>query len=145
MNQGLLKKIEKSREKADKSLVMAKRDLKAAEDNIAKKNLEWALAIAYNSVVQSSRALMFELGFIPAGESAHLAVVKFIQAYFAEDEDKGLLFLLDKLRRKRHTAVYDEPDIVSLGMAEQALSLAEKFNEKIEKELRLLRKNGKKS
>jgi uncharacterized protein (UPF0332 family) len=59
-------------------LQLAKRDL-----NTAMRNLEeapdWAYSIAYNSILQAGRALMFFTGFRPRGSEQHATVVEFVE------------------------------------------------------------------
>lgn len=140
LKENLVKQVKANKDQADKLLRIAERDLKAAEDNLKQENFDWALAMAYNAMLQSARALMQELGFIPSGSQAHLAVARFIQAYFKRDLDKKLLFLFDKIRKKRHQVIYEEPEIISVNMALQAIDSAKEFNEKIRAELKKLRK-----
>ena len=59
-------------------LQLATRDL-----NTAKRNLDeapdWAYSIAYNSILQAGRALMFFEGYRPRGSEQHATVVEFVE------------------------------------------------------------------
>ncbi|MFU8773713.1 MAG: HEPN domain-containing protein [Anaerolineales bacterium] len=108
---------------------MAKRDL-----NTAMRNLEeapdWAYSIAYNSILQASRALMYFSGYRPRGVEQHATVVQFVE------ERLGVAFsnqvqLFDQMRRKRHRVIYEIAGSVSKKEAEQAITFAKEFVEKI--------------
>ena len=65
-------------------LQLARRDL-----STAKLNLEdppgWAYSIAYNSVLQAGRALMFFEGYRPRGGEQHATVVEFVEGRLGAD------------------------------------------------------------
>ncbi|MFH1224393.1 MAG: HEPN domain-containing protein [Candidatus Diapherotrites archaeon] len=135
LEKGLVKKADKDAAAARKFLAIAGRDLKAAEDNLEYENYDWSLAMAYNAMLQCGRALMHSLGHVPSGSQSHVAIVRFVQNHFRGEKDKGIFLLFDKIRKKRHQAVYDEAGIVTLSMASQAIKTAEEFMEKIKKEI----------
>ncbi len=132
---GIIKKTEASEEAASRLLKITERDLKVSRDNLARKHYEWAYVIAYNSMLQAARAVMLANGFIPSGQFGHVAIVRFAEAYFGEKEQQNLLSLFEKMRRRRHKIVYDDPDVISLGMAKHALETAENFFEIAKKEV----------
>jgi uncharacterized protein (UPF0332 family) len=55
---GTIRKLPIDRKKVNDSLDLAKRDLNIAR-NMLDENCDWAFSIAYNSILQSVRALMF--------------------------------------------------------------------------------------
>lgn len=115
-------------EKKEFDLALAERDLKAAKDNPGTKNFDWALSIAYNSVLQAARALMFNLGFRPKGKNQHKTVFEFLNLIKINTE---LVNYFDSVRKTRHIAVYDAADYVSENMAEEAVKQAEAFVQEI--------------
>jgi uncharacterized protein (UPF0332 family) len=81
-------------------LQLAKRDL-----NTARRNLDdapdWAYSIAYNSILQAGRALMFFTGYRPRGGEQHATVVEFVEERLGSTFE-GQVKLFDQMRRKRH-------------------------------------------
>jgi uncharacterized protein (UPF0332 family) len=106
-------------------LQLAKRDL-----NTARRNLDgapdWAYSIAYNSILQAGRALMFFTGYRPRGGEQHATVVEFVEERLGSTFE-GQVKLFDQMRRKRHRVIYEASGLVSKKEAEQALEFAEKF------------------
>ena len=110
-------------------LQLAKRDL-----NTARRNLEeapdWAYSIAYNSILQASRALMFFTGFRPRGSEQHATVVEFVEERLGSTFEAQVK-LFDQMRRKRHRVIYEASGLVSRKEAEQVIEFAEKFGAQI--------------
>ncbi|MEN4042975.1 MAG: HEPN domain-containing protein [Anaerolineaceae bacterium] len=110
-------------------LQVANRDIATA-----KKNLEdapdWAYTIAYNSVLQASRALMINEGYRPRGGEQHATVVEFIEERLGSSFEKQVR-LFDQMRRKRHRVVYEVAGLVSKSEAEQAIDFAQRFIQQI--------------
>lgn len=118
---------------ARKSLKLAERDLKSAKTMLDRGNYDWCLAIAYNSMLQAGRALMFLKGFRPYSQYKHKAVIQFVHEAFGVDIGDRLVYVFDKIRKKRHRVVYEEPEIVSKNEARQAIKWAEEFVSKVKK------------
>src|SRR3989304_6484420 len=100
-------------------LQLAMRDLSTAARNLEEAP-DWAYSIAYNSILQSGRALMFFEGYRPRGGELHATVVEFVEgrlgtAYTAQ------VRLFDQMRRKRHRGIYEVAGLVSKKEAEQAI------------------------
>ncbi|MFO7624783.1 MAG: HEPN domain-containing protein [Anaerolineales bacterium] len=110
-------------------LELAKRDL-----NTAMRNLEeapdWAYSIAYNSILQAGRALMFFTGYRPRGSEQHATVVEFVEERLGPTFSNQVK-LFDQMRRKRHRVIYEVSGLVSRKEAEQAIEFAKKFVEQI--------------
>jgi len=132
--EGLIRRLPKDRKRVKDTFDLAKRDIEFAK-KIQKENLDWTFAIAYNSMLQASRALMFFYGYRPSGEKQHISVVRFAETILG-DEFKKEIATFDRLRRKRHTIVYDIAGSISEYEAEFAVKSAEKFIRKIEKILK---------
>ncbi|HZY93715.1 MAG TPA: hypothetical protein VFE98_02510, partial [Candidatus Bathyarchaeia archaeon] len=75
--------ISYSRKRVSDLMRIAARDLDVAR-HVMDESMDWSYSIAYNSMLQSSRALMFARGFRPSGERSHLAVVMFLRASFSK-------------------------------------------------------------
>jgi len=62
LNRGLIKPFAAEKAQSASRLALAKRDIKAAEAMLAI-DRDWAFSMAYNAVLQATRALMFANGF----------------------------------------------------------------------------------
>lgn len=96
---------------------------------------DWAFGIAYNAILQATRALMFAKGFRPrAGEGQHKVAVQFAEMTLGE-KFQDEIHIFDKMRSKRHRVIYDVSGIVSHAEARQAFDFAVRFIEIVEKTL----------
>ncbi len=112
-------------------------DIKTARRNI-KDDEECAYNYAYNAMLRSGLALMFNEGFRPDIKGKHLTVVKFASSVLG-DTFKRLINDYDFMRKKRNRFIY-EPDMpCSIKEAEDAMKTAEEFVDKISK---LIKKNN---
>lgn len=132
--EGLISKISVDKNRVKSSLALSKRDLATARSLIGD-NPDWAYSIAYNSMLQSARALMFSLGYRPLGQAQHISAIRFAETALGK-QAKEIITVLDRMRRKRHRVVYDTSGLISQLEAKQAVSKAEKFFKLIEKDLR---------
>ena len=89
---------------------------------------DWTYTIAYNAILQAGRALMFSKGYRPDGANQHISVVKFAELFL--DTPDAVTF--DRMRRKRHSSVYDMAGSISEMEAESAVRHAEVLVRKIE-------------
>jgi len=64
----LIAKTASSPRQVDEVFKVAKRDLNAARNSLREGDFDWALAIAYNSMLQAGRALMLKRGYRAMGE-----------------------------------------------------------------------------
>jgi len=108
---------------------LARRDLATAVRNLEDAP-DWAYSIAYNSILQAARALMFSSGYRPRGGEQHATVVEFTE------ERLGITFteqvrLFDQMRRKRNRVIYEIAGLVSKSEAEQAIAFTKDFVSKI--------------
>jgi uncharacterized protein (UPF0332 family) len=130
---GLISKIPVDKKRVKQSLALAKRDLNTAK-SIIRDNPDWAFSIAYNSMLQSARALMFSMGFRPSGKAQHISAIRFAEEALGSKVRK-IITILDRMRRKRHRVVYDTSGLISTQEANRAVSNAEKFFKLVENEL----------
>jgi len=78
-NSGLIKPFRASQSQIRSRIDLAKRDITVARKTMAH-DRDWAFSIAYNAILQATRALMFAEGFRPAtGEGQHKAAVQFAE------------------------------------------------------------------
>jgi uncharacterized protein (UPF0332 family) len=111
----------------DEVFRVAERDLNAARNSLREGDFDWALAIAYNSMLQAGRALMLRRGYRPVGEFKHVAVVEFVKVEFRDELSRKLAFAFSKIRRKRHRVVYEQAGITTEREASEVICLAEEF------------------
>jgi len=129
--EGLIKSLPVNRRKVEDSFKLAERDLRTAT-KILKEDHDWAFSIAYNSMLQAARALMFSCGYRPSGEAQHVSVVKFVEASLSR-EFTDVVIAFDRMRRKRHLAIYDRTGAVSETDARNAIKWAGKFLNEMKK------------
>jgi uncharacterized protein (UPF0332 family) len=110
-------------------LQLARRDLSTARRNLEDAP-DWAYSIAYNSLLQAGRALMFFEGYRPRGSEQHATVVEFVEERLGPAYANQVR-LFDQMRRKRHRVIYEIAGLVSRKEAEQAIAFAKEFVEKI--------------
>lgn len=128
----MIQYIGKDEEQINKKIKLAERDMKAAKDNLEKENYDWALAIAYNSMLQAGISLMYMEGYRPVGQFKHMGVIRFLHVRFGKEVTDKLIEIMDRLRKKRHKVVYEDYDIISVSEAEDAVRWAGEFILKVE-------------
>jgi uncharacterized protein (UPF0332 family) len=106
-------------------LRLADRDLATAQRNLPD-DPDWAYGIAYNAVLQAARALMFAQGFRPRGADQHHTVVRFVERFLGAAHAQDVA-LFDRMRQRRHQAIYDLPGTISAHEATQMLAFARRF------------------
>lgn len=110
-------------------LQVANRDIATAKKNLDD-TPDWAYTIAYNAVLQASRALMMNEGYRSRGGEQHATVVEFLEESLDKSFGKQVR-LFDQMRRKRHRIVYEVAGLISKSEAEQAIHYAQSFIEQI--------------
>jgi len=110
-------------------LLLSERDASVAEQTL-EVDPDWAFNIAYNAVLQTSRAFMVKQGYRPRGPDQRATVVGFIKEALGESFGEEVA-TFDQMRRKRHRAVYEAAGRIGKREAEQAVSFARNFVEKI--------------
>jgi uncharacterized protein (UPF0332 family) len=119
--EGRIEQVPTGRAEVDRLHTVVTRDLATAED-LRERNRDWALAIAYNAMLQGCLALMAAYGYRPRGEAQHRTVIAF--ARLALPEHDRLLDRVDRLRHRRHQTVYGAAGQISAADVETALTLA---------------------
>ena len=131
VRKGLIKRFKASPSQVKNRIELAKRDIKAARSIMAN-DRDWAFSIAYNAILQATRALMFAKGFRPGtGEGQHKIAVQFAEITLGE-KFQDEIYIFDKMRSKRHRVIYDVSGIVSQNEARQAFGFAVKFVKTVE-------------
>jgi uncharacterized protein (UPF0332 family) len=130
LNKGLIKRFKASPSQVKNRIELAKRDIKAARLMMAN-DRDWAFSMAYNAILQATRALMFAKGFRPsAGEGQHKVAVQFAEITLGE-KFHNEIYIFDKMRSKRHRVIYDVSGIISQKEARQAFEFTVKFVDKV--------------
>jgi len=93
------------------ALERAERDLNTAE-KMLDVDIDWAFSISYNAVLQASRAVMFAQGYRPASYESHKNTFAFMLAT-VEETQKPLISFFDRMRVKRHQAIYEAAGTVT--------------------------------
>jgi uncharacterized protein (UPF0332 family) len=114
-----------SRREIERTLQLADRDLRIARLTMAE-DWDWAFSIAYNAVLQSSRAYMYSRGFRPAAEQGHKNTFAFMRATLG-DEFSSMIGYFDRMRTKRNQAIYDVAGLITEEEARSILKNAVAF------------------
>ena len=114
-----------SGEEVRQAMALAERDLRAAR-KIMQDELDWGFAVGYNAVLQASRAYMFAKGYRPASAEAHKNTLAFMALALGRKHE-ALVMYFDRMRVKRHRAVYDQPGLITRREADDLLARAEDF------------------
>ena len=73
-----------SRIEVERALERAGRDLQTARELI-ERDRDWSFAVAYDAVLQASRAYMFAQGFRPASSESHKNTFAFMRLAIGKD------------------------------------------------------------
>ncbi len=120
--EGFIKKLPVDARKVRDALLLAQRDITTAK-NLLYQDSDWAFNIAYNAILQTLRALMFSKGYRPDGSNQHISVVRFVELYI----DRDVVIIFDRMRRKRHSSIYDTAGTISSNEAKTAIKTAEEI------------------
>jgi len=112
---------------AEKKLVAARKTLAFDE--------EASYQLAYEAMLKASLGFLLSFGVRPRSlPGHHVAIIEFVGARLSK-ELKGLMAMFNRMRRKRHAAIYDVTGLISKQEAEQALATAAKYLEIIRNEI----------
>lgn len=109
----------------DRALERAQRDLSTSR-KIMSEDTDWGFAVAYDAVLQASRAYMFAQGYRPASTEGHKNTFAFMKAALGPG-DQDMISYFDRMRRKRNQAVYDVAGMISETEARNLLDSAEQY------------------
>ena len=125
LRSGRIHKGKISRSEIDRALERASRDLRTAK-KIIKDDPDWGFAVAYNAVLQASRAFMFSKGYRPASAEGHRNTFAFMLLALGNDH-RDLVTYFDRMRKKRNQAVYDISGIITETEAKNLFKTATDF------------------
>ncbi|MGB9834193.1 MAG: HEPN domain-containing protein [bacterium] len=74
VKEGKIRHFQATEAEIKRSLEIAHRDLAQAQKLFQEKSLDWCFVVAYNAVLQTSRAYMFSQGYRPREKDGHKAV-----------------------------------------------------------------------
>jgi uncharacterized protein (UPF0332 family) len=111
------------RAQIERFLASADRKLASAHKILAFDE-EACLQQAYEAMRKASLGVMFSHGFRARSQPGHhIAIIGFVRSRI-DKKHSGLLTVLDRLRRKRNLALYDDTGFISRRDAEQSLQAA---------------------
>ena len=134
LDSGRIRRHKASKDEIRKALERADRDLKLAKKIIGE-DWDWGFAVAYNAVLQASRALMFSKGYRPSGSEAHKNTFAFVSVALGKDFEE-LTAYFDRMRNKRNRAIYDVAGLITETEARNLLSKAADFVKLIKSRLK---------
>jgi len=135
----IIRRIKPNPKLALMAIGRAKRDTNTAKTLIENEKFDWALAVAYNAMLQAGRALMFGQGYRPSSTEGHVAVMRFLRASLGGEVGDRMIMVMNGMRKKRHRVIYEEMDIVSEDEARRAVEWAEEFADKAERIIRQMK------
>src|SRR4030042_6192791 len=134
LKSGRIRKEKVSRVEVGRALERAERDLQTARELI-ERDRDWSFAVAYDAVLQASRAYMFAQGFRPASNESHKNTFAFMRLAMGRDYEE-LMTYFDRMRNKRHQAIYETAGLITETEAHNILEKAESFVVVIREELK---------
>ena len=132
LKQGLLRRIPRSKQKAENSVETAYKWLDEAEKNFASSAFNSCLLSCYLAMFHSARAILYKDGF---REKSHACIARYLEGIYVK---KGLLEqrfvdLLDHHRELRHQDQYGVNFFAIKEDCEQALESAKIFLSEMDK------------
>ena len=94
-----------------------------------------SLVEASHAVLQASRAYMFTQGFRPASTESHKNTFAFMRLAMGKDYEE-LMTYFDRMRNKRHQAIYEIAGLITETEARNIMEKAEGFVAMIREELK---------
>lgn len=131
--QGFLKRIPPSTERAKKSLEIAERYLDSAKKNFDMQLDDIAVIVSYSAAFHAARAVLFVDG---VAERSHFAIRDYLREKHAR-LGIGAIESFDLYRKFRHSVAYGLDSTVAQKDAKDAISFAEHFVAKVKEYLKL--------
>lgn len=125
LKSGRIRRQRISQDEIDRALERAKRDLRTAQKVMAG-DWDWGFAVAYNAVLQASRAYMFAKGYRPVGAEGHKNAFAFMRKALGKRYD-DLITYFDRVRNKRNQAIYDVAGLITETEAKNLFKQATDF------------------
>lgn len=130
---GLLKRTRKDHDRALGSLKIARSFIEKAEANIKINFPDVASLMAYDSMLQSVRAFLFDNGI---SERSHYCAIKYVSENVKESEIQSILKILNSYRILRHKIQY-EGEMIEKKNSEEMIKDAKKLVDFMENKLKL--------
>ena len=134
LNSRRIRKEKVSRVEIEHALDRAERDLKTAQ-TLIDRDCDWSFAVAYDAVLQASRAYMFAQGFRPASSESHKNTFAFMRLAMSKDNEE-LMAYFDRMRNKRNQAIYEIAGLITETEAHNIFEKAKGFVAMIRNELK---------
>jgi uncharacterized protein (UPF0332 family) len=125
LKSGRIRKEAISPQEISQALDRAERDLISAR-RVMGQDWDWCFAIAYNAVLQASRAYMFAQGFRPTSSESHKNTFAFMHLALGS-KYSALMTYFDRMRAKRNRAIYDQAGTITETEARSILKKADDF------------------
>lgn len=122
---GRIRKETVSSAEVRQALERAERDLKTARKIMAA-DWDWGFAVAYNAILQASRAYMFARGYRPASAEGQKNTFAFMRVAMGKDHEDLMLYF-DRIRNKRNQAIYGAAGLITETEARNLLAKAAEF------------------
>jgi hypothetical protein len=116
-----------SRDEIARLLAIVDRDIEQSQ--VPGLGPEWRFDIAYNAVLQLATAALAAAGFQAERQNKHMRTIECLE--FTAGTDEGTVSLLDRCRRKRHSAVYDQVGAISDHEANEMVAMAIRLKEEM--------------
>jgi hypothetical protein len=133
LQNGWIRKHRPARDEIDRLLQIADRDIEQSQTPGL--GSEWRFDIAYNAALQLATAALAAAGYRAERQNKHMRTLECLEFVGAEI-DQDTVALLDRCRRKRHSAVYEQVGAVSDHEAEEMLTAARDLRDAVTSWLR---------
>jgi uncharacterized protein (UPF0332 family) len=125
LESGRIRKQKVSKAEIRQAIERAERDLKTARMIMAA-DWDWGFAVAYNAILQASRAYMFAEGYRPAAAEGHKNTFAFMRLAMGKDYEE-LITYFDRMRNKRNQAIYNVAGLITETEARNLFAKATDF------------------
>lgn len=125
LKSGRIRKERISQDETAAAMKRAERDLRTAR-KIMSADWDWGFAVAYNAVLQASRAYMFSQGYRPASAEGHKNTFAFVRVAMGGNYEDMITYF-DRMRNKRNQALYDVAGAITETEAKNLLNKATEF------------------
>jgi len=119
-----------SQKEIDRAMERSGRDLVTARE-IIQQDLDWCFAIAYDVLLQASRAYMFAQGYRPASSESHKNTLAFMRVALGK-QHRDMIDFFDRMRIKRNQALYDLAGTITETEARTLIRKATEYVELIQ-------------
>ena len=125
LRSGRVRRAKISRREVEQAMARAARDLRTARKIMAE-DWDWGFAVAYNAVLQASRAFMFAKGYRPASAEGHRNTFAFMRVALGREYEDQIAYF-DRMRNKRNQAIYDVAGRITETEARNLFAKAREF------------------